>query len=101
MADEAILIGPPQPTQSYLNIETVIAAAKSVGAEAIHPGYGFLSERPEFADACEKAGIEFIGPTADQMRESPRSSIQLVHWLKSWMSRYCLAVVCWQLSMMP
>jgi len=67
-ADEAVHIGPSQATQSYLSIEAVIKAAQETGAEAIHPGYGFLSERPEFAEACEQAGIRFIGPTGEQMR---------------------------------
>ncbi len=67
-ADEAILIGAAPAAQSYLMGENIIAAAKSAGAEAIHPGYGFLSENPAFADACVAAGVVFIGPTGDQMR---------------------------------
>ncbi len=67
-ADEAVPIGPAQATLSYLSIPAIIAAAQATGAEAIHPGYGFLSEKPEFADACESAGIIFIGPTPHQMR---------------------------------
>ena len=67
-ADEAINIGPAPAAQSYLSIETILAAAKETGAEAIHPGYGFLSENAEFSDACAAAGIEFIGPTGTQMR---------------------------------
>jgi propionyl-CoA carboxylase alpha chain len=62
MADEAILIGPPAAAQSYLVIEKIIAACKETGAEAVHPGYGFLSERAAFAAALEEAGIVFIGP---------------------------------------
>lgn len=62
MADEAVFIGPPQPLESYLNIEAIVSAAKSSGAEAIHPGYGFLSENPQFARRCEESGIVFIGP---------------------------------------
>jgi propionyl-CoA carboxylase alpha chain len=62
MADEAIAIGPPPAAQSYLSIEKIIDACKQTGAEAVHPGYGFLSERAEFAQALEKAGIVFIGP---------------------------------------
>ncbi|MBU1936822.1 hypothetical protein KKG05_05435, partial [bacterium] len=69
LADEAIEIGPPPPLESYLNIEKIIAAAKQVGAEAIHPGYGFLSENPLFAESCEKAGLTFIGPPAEAMRK--------------------------------
>src|ERR1700730_14994381 len=66
-ADEARLLGPPEPAQSYLNIAAIIDAAKATGANAIHPGYGFLSERPEFARAVENAGLIFVGPTADVM----------------------------------
>jgi acetyl/propionyl-CoA carboxylase alpha subunit len=66
-ADEARLIGPAEPRQSYLNIEAIIRAAKASGADAVHPGYGFLSERPEFAEAVEKAGLVFVGPPADVM----------------------------------
>lgn len=66
--DEAVNIGLAAPGESYLVIEKLIAAAKETGAEAIHPGYGFLSENPLFAEACEKAGITFIGPSARSMR---------------------------------
>ena len=66
-ADEARLIGPAEAALSYLNIEAIIAAARSSGADAIHPGYGFLSERPEFARAVKKAGIIFVGPSAEVM----------------------------------
>src|SRR5215469_606732 len=62
MADEAYPIGPPPARESYLAIDRILAAAAKSGAEAIHPGYGFLSENPEFAEACEMAGIGFIGP---------------------------------------
>ena len=62
MADEAVLIGPPQAQESYLSIEKIIAACKATGAEAVHPGYGFLSERAAFAKALQDAGIVFIGP---------------------------------------
>lgn len=67
-ADEAVFIGGSEPGQSYLKIDAVIAAAQETGADAIHPGYGFLSERPEFVEACEAAGITFIGPSATAMR---------------------------------
>jgi acetyl-CoA carboxylase biotin carboxylase subunit len=66
-ADEARLIGPSEASQSYLNIAAIIEAARSTGAEAIHPGYGFLSERPEFARAVNEAGLVFVGPPADVM----------------------------------
>ena len=67
-ADEAVRIGPAPAAQSYLSIDAILAAAEQTGAEAIHPGYGFLSENPEFADSCEAAGLVFLGPTGDQMR---------------------------------
>ena len=67
-ADEAVRIGPATAAQSYLSIPAILAAAKQTGAEAIHPGYGFLSENPEFADACDASEIVFLGPTGDQMR---------------------------------
>ena len=62
MADEAVLIGPPAAAQSYLLIDKIIEACRATGAEAVHPGYGFLSERPAFAQALADAGIAFIGP---------------------------------------
>jgi 3-methylcrotonyl-CoA carboxylase alpha subunit len=67
MADEAVHIGPSPAIESYLVIEKIINAAKETGADAIHPGYGFLSENPAFVRACEKAGITFIGPSAESM----------------------------------
>lgn len=67
-AGEAVAIGPPAAAQSYLRIEAILAAAKATGAEAIHPGYGFLSENPDFAEACAAAGVAFIGPRPEQMR---------------------------------
>src|SRR5688572_13531334 len=67
-ANEAICIGPPQAAQSYLAIDKVLGAAQGAGAEAIHPGYGFLSENASFAEACAREGIVFIGPKPDQMR---------------------------------
>jgi urea carboxylase len=67
-ADEAVLIGPSAAAQSYLSIEAILAAAENTGAEAIHPGYGFLSENADFAEACAARGIVFIGPTPEQIR---------------------------------
>jgi len=65
MADEAYCIGEPAPSESYLNIQKIIAIAKQSGADAIHPGYGFLSENAGFANACRDASIKFIGPSAE------------------------------------
>ena len=69
MADEAIHIGPAPSSESYLVIDKIIAAARASGAEAIHPGYGFLSENPEFAGAVEDAGLVLIGPPASAMKK--------------------------------
>jgi len=68
MADEAIAIGPAPATASYLAIDTIVAACRSAGADAVHPGYGFLSERAEFAEALAAAGVAFIGPHAGAIR---------------------------------
>jgi 3-methylcrotonyl-CoA carboxylase alpha subunit len=68
LADEAVLIGPPAARESYLNIDRIIAAAKQTGAEAIHPGYGFLAENEAFAAACAANGIVFIGPPVESIR---------------------------------
>ena len=65
MADEAVCVGPASSSESYLNFDRILAVAHETGAEAIHPGYGFLSENAKFARACTKAGIKFIGPSAD------------------------------------
>ena len=68
MCDESVLIGPAPAKESYLQIERIMAAARDTGAEAIHPGYGFLSENEEFAAACEANGVVFIGPPASAIR---------------------------------
>ncbi len=68
LADESVCIGPAPSALSYLNINAIISAAELTDAEAIHPGYGFLSENANFAEICEKCGITFIGPTAESMR---------------------------------
>jgi 3-methylcrotonyl-CoA carboxylase alpha subunit len=65
VADEAVCIGPPPSSESYLNIEAILNAARTSGADAIHPGYGFLAENPRFAAAVESAGLVWIGPPAD------------------------------------
>src|SRR5476651_2659897 len=67
-ADEAICIGPPRSSESYLNIPQVISAAEIANVDAIHPGYGFLSENANFAEVCEASHITFIGPTPDAIR---------------------------------
>jgi acetyl-CoA carboxylase biotin carboxylase subunit len=67
LADQVVRLGPPPAAASYLNVDAVVAAARAVGADAIHPGYGFLSESPRLAQACERAGIVFVGPTAEQL----------------------------------
>jgi acetyl/propionyl-CoA carboxylase alpha subunit len=66
-AEEAYLIGPAAATESYLSIEKILEVAKGCGADAIHPGYGFLSENAKFAQACADAKVKFIGPTAASM----------------------------------
>src|SRR5512135_156741 len=68
LADESICIGPAVSAQSYNNIPSILTSAEITDSEAIHPGYGFLSENPQFAEACLSSGIVFIGPSADSIR---------------------------------
>jgi acetyl-CoA carboxylase, biotin carboxylase subunit len=68
LADDSVCIGPAPATKSYLNVGAIVGAAIATGCDAVHPGYGFLSERPELAEACERAGIVFVGPPADVIR---------------------------------
>ena len=75
LADDAVCIGPAAPARSYLNIPAIISAAEMAGCDAIHPGYGFLSENPYIAEICEKVGIGFIGPTA-QVIESMANKVE-------------------------
>ena len=69
MADEAVNIGPAQAAKSYLNREAILEAARATGADAVHPGYGFLAEDAEFADAVECAGLRFVGPSGETIRQ--------------------------------
>src|ERR671927_1372253 len=68
LADEAICIGPAAPARSYLHIPSIISAAEMAGCDAIHPGYGFISENPYMAEICEKVGMAFIGPSTEAIR---------------------------------
>ena len=69
LADESVCIGPPPATESYLNIPAIVSAAELTGAEAIHPGYGFLAENARFAEICERVGIKFVGPSSWAMSQ--------------------------------
>ncbi len=73
-ADEVVCIGPPPSNESYLNMVRIISAAEVTGAEAVHPGYGFLAENPEFAEICEECNIQFIGANADVIRKMGNKS---------------------------
>ncbi len=76
MADEAVCIGPPAAEDSYLSIPSILSAALTYGADAVHPGYGFLSENGDFAEACQRSGLQFVGPRARHIRlmgDKPRA----------------------------
>src|SRR5215469_7204164 len=76
MADESVCIGPPAAENSYLNIPSILSAATTFGADAVHPGYGFLSENGDFAEACQRSGLTFVGPRARHIRlmgDKPRA----------------------------
>lgn len=81
LADQAVCVGGARPQDSYLNMNNILAAAVGTGAEAIHPGFGFLSENAEFAEMCEDLGIKFIGPkpsTIDQMGNKEHAREQMI-----------------------
>jgi acetyl-CoA carboxylase biotin carboxylase subunit len=83
LADEAYCVGPPPSRESYLVQENILAVAKQSGADAIHPGYGFLSENASFVRACEKAGVTFIGPPAEAMDAMGEKTRARVHMIKA------------------
>ncbi len=88
-ADEALSLGDGPAANTYLVTEKIIAAAQASGAQAIHPGYGFLSENAAFAEACEAAGIAFVGPTPEQLR-----LFGLKHTAGRWLNP--MAYRCWK-----
>lgn len=79
MADEAIHIGGSAPAESYLLGDQIIKVAQATGAQGIHPGYGFLSENPDFVEAVQAAGLTFIGPSADAIRKMGLKEIGRAH----------------------
>lgn len=81
LADEAVCIGPPAPNLSYLNIQAIITAAEITNADAIHPGYGFLSENAKFAKAVEESGFIFIGPRAESI-EIMGDKVEAIRYMK-------------------
>ena len=74
LATRSVCIGPPRAADSYLNPQALLSAAIATGCDGLHPGYGFLSENPEFADACAENGITFIGPSGDAIRKAGSKS---------------------------
>ncbi|PMS15683.1 urea carboxylase [Trinickia dabaoshanensis] len=88
LADEAVCVGAAPALQSYLNVAAILDAARSTGAQAVHPGYGFLSENPDFAEACEAAGLRFIGPKGAHMR-----AFGLKHTARELASRHGVALL--------
>ncbi len=88
LADEAVCVGAAPAIHSYLDVAAILACARSTGAQAVHPGYGFLSENPDFADACEAAGLRFIGPRGAHMR-----AFGLKHTARELASRYGIALL--------
>src|SRR5690349_5483483 len=70
LADRVVCIGPASASESYLDVDRLVAAAKMTGCDGLHPGYGFVSERPELPEECAEAGIAFVGPSAEAMRRS-------------------------------
>ena len=74
-ADQAVLIGPPPPAGSYLDAAAILAAARDTGAQAVHPGYGFLAENPEFAASVLAAGLTWVGPSPESMAQIDRKSV--------------------------
>ena len=73
-SEQAVCVGPPRASDSYLNMDAILTVAKATGCDAVHPGYGFLSENAEFADACRDAGLAFIGPSGDVIRKMGNKS---------------------------